>query len=258
VVGGDLGLVQVSAGGNHSLGVDDEGGAWAWGDNDNGQLGDGTDSDATVPVPVIGVADVISVVAGGEHSVALLGDGTVWGWGYNRHGQLGDGDDVEYIPRRISGLANVMAIAAGEYHSVALLDDGTVWSVGSTDSGERGDGVRGDAGAYTATPVQSDLEGARAITAGGHNTIALATDGTAWVWGANYYMSPDFDSSDDSIRARPMQVVELTDVEAISAGRYHSLVTLADGSVWGWGDNEFGQLGDTPDRSYTPTEILAP
>ena len=132
-------VTAIDAGGIHGLALKADGTVWSWGDNDYGELGDGTTTASTTPVQVSGLANVIAVVAGDIHSVALEADGTVWTWGYNGQGQLGDGTTTTRTspvqvtdPGDASGyLTHVIAVAGGYYHTVALKDDGTVWAWGN-------------------------------------------------------------------------------------------------------------------------------
>ena len=108
-----------------------DGTVWAWGKNDNGQLGDGTTEGKSVPVQIESLSGVIALAAGSYHSLALKGDGSVWAWGNNAHGQLGDGTtEGKSVPVQIESLSGVIALAAGNSHSLALKDDGSVWAWG--------------------------------------------------------------------------------------------------------------------------------
>src|SRR5207302_3983062 len=106
----------------HSVALKGDGTVWTWGDNSNGQLGDGTSVGRTTSAPVSGVAGAVRVAAGGLHTVVLLGDGTVSTWGNNQWGQLGDASTVSRpTPGPVSNLSGVAAIAAGGRFNLALL-----------------------------------------------------------------------------------------------------------------------------------------
>jgi alpha-tubulin suppressor-like RCC1 family protein len=102
---GLTGAEAIDAGYQHSLALNQDGTGWAWGDNTQGQLGDGTTTDRHTAVQVLGVTGVEALVAGSDFSLALNQDGTVWAWGYNRNGQLGDGSVRRSTPAPIPGLS---------------------------------------------------------------------------------------------------------------------------------------------------------
>ncbi|MFY0580812.1 RCC1 domain-containing protein [Cystobacter fuscus] len=115
----------------------------AFGENGNGQLGDGTTTDRHFPVPIPGLTDVVRVIGGSQHSAALRRDGTVWVWGNNGYGNLGLGthdDEPHATPTRVPGLTGVVDLANGRDHLLALHEDGTVSAWGLNASGQLGDG----------------------------------------------------------------------------------------------------------------------
>lgn len=134
----------ISMGNSSALALARDGTVWAWGDNRDGQLGDGTTTAAIASVRVSGLSGVRAVAAGRSVSLALAGDGTVWAWGDNSFGQLGTGrtnnPSSASTPMRIPGFSGVVAIAMGETHCLALLADGTVAAWGSDVAGDIGTG----------------------------------------------------------------------------------------------------------------------
>ncbi len=243
---------MVAAGKKHSLSLKTDGTVWSWGNNGNGQLGDGTVLARTAPVQVSGLSGVVSVVSGDLHSVALKGDGTVWAWGSNSSGQLGDGTVLARIaPVQVSGLNGVIALAGGSNHTVALKSDGTVWAWGLNGSGQLGDGTT----LQRKTPVQvSGLHHVVAIAAGGDSTFALKNDGTVWSWGFNAFGQLGDCTTTD--RSSPVQVNGLSGALSVTAGNSHALALKSDGTVWGWGFNSNGQLGDgTTTNRTSPVQV---
>ncbi|MFF2531476.1 OmpL47-type beta-barrel domain-containing protein [Brevibacillus sp. NPDC058079] len=235
------GMIDVKSMYSHSVALKSDGTVWTWGKNSNGQLGDGTTVDRSTPVKVNGITDVIAIAAGGHHTLALKSDGTVWTWGYNRNGQLGDGTDVDkFIPLKVSGLTNVTKISGIGFSSVALKSDGTVWTWGSNSEGDLGDGTT----IHRYTPVKvSGLTNVIAIDSNNGHTVALKSDGTVWSWGGNSNKQMG-NGSTEAYSAIPVQASGLNNVVDIRAGSFHSLALKADGTVWSWGWNSNGQLGD--------------
>ncbi|MCL2562515.1 MAG: S-layer homology domain-containing protein [Oscillospiraceae bacterium] len=272
---------MVAAGYAHNLVLRRDGTVWGWGANWDGQLGDGTGgrpdggrvidmaADRLTPVQTQNLTNVTAIAAGGTfpyndlfaaaHSVALKDNGTVWAWGSNLFGQLGNGtrnhwvDDEwvsydSYTPAQVPNLNNVTAIAAGDIHTAVLRDDGTVWTWGDL---------------YN-TPTQvPNLNRVTAIAAGSWNTAALRDDGTVWTWGDNWSGQlgngtiPGEDNNwEHGHSLIPVQVQNLTNVIAIAAGNSHIVALRDDGTVWAWGDNWRGQLGDgTNNTRTTPVQV---
>jgi len=228
----------------------------AWGNNEFGQLGDGTTTDRHTPVLVSNLTNIASVAAGAYHSMALTNSGKVWIWGRNAYGQLGDGTLTEdHLPKQVAGLSNIISIAAGFDYSLALKNDGTVWAWGGNMWGVIGDGT------YTPQPrpVQViNLTNIVAIAAGTEHCLALKNDGTVWAWGWN---ANGCLGENNTIvkRSTPEQVAGLSNITAIAAnGSLHNLALKNDGTVWTWGDNMYGQLGDgSLTERYVPTQLAS-
>ncbi len=259
---GLTGVVAITAGYSHVLALKGDGSVWAWGRNETGQLGDGTVTDRTTPVQVSGLSGVVGVAAGYAHSLALKGDGTVWAWGGNWGGQLGDGTNMNRsAPVHVSGLTGVVGVAAGYTHSLAAKGDGTVWAWGGNDLGQLGDGTSTH---YRSTPVQvSGLSGVVAVAGGHEYSLAVKGDGTVWAWGWNVYGQLG-DGTTALWRTTPVQVSGLSGVVTVAAGwaeipfttAGYSLAVKADGTVWAWGWNVHGQLGDgTTTSRTTPVQV---
>jgi alpha-tubulin suppressor-like RCC1 family protein len=261
----------ISAGGWHNLALLEDRTVRAWGLDNEGQLGDGTVSGNQYqpPVKVVDLEGVTAVSAGGRHSLALLGDGTVWAWGSQDWYQLGNPTYIDLPrPKKVLDLEEVHAIAAGPWHSLALLRDGTVRGWGANNYGQLGGGTA--TGNQYQPPVTAlDLKGAKlipvdrhlkAIAAGSHHSLALMKDGTVWAWGYNGYGQLGDGTKTD--RHRPVQVPDFGGVTAIAAGRlqgisHNSFALREDGTVWAWGYNGYGQLGDgTKESRDRPVKVL--
>jgi alpha-tubulin suppressor-like RCC1 family protein len=155
-----------------------------WGENGDGQLGDGTTTDRLTPVAVSELSSAIAASVAPFFSCAVLADGSVRCWGQGAFGALGDGTNTDHLAPgpAVSGLSSAVAIAAGTVWACALRADGTVRCWGANGHGELGDGTT----TFQPTPVAvSGLSNAVAITAGAGHTCALRADGTVGCWGLN-------------------------------------------------------------------------
>jgi alpha-tubulin suppressor-like RCC1 family protein len=259
------GVTAVAAGYAYSMALRSDGTVWTWGWNAWGMLGDGTDTDHQLPQQVPGLKGIVAITAGPTHAFALTREGVVWAWGENGRGQLGDSSMVErWSPVMTRNLSGVVMVAAGDYpsHSLAVRQDGTVWAWGDNSAGQLGDGSAPTRSAPTAVPGMTDV--AAVSTANdfiASHTLALKQDGTVWAWGEN--QAGELGDGTTKTRSTPAQVPGLTDVIAIAtaggasdAGGGNSAALKRDGSVWEWGNNFFGQLGDgTTSSRLTPAQV---
>ena len=214
--------------------------AYGWGVDYDGQVGDGGTSDVLTPQPLTLPDDVRQIAAGGYFGAALTGDGQVWTWGANFEGYLGDGTTEPHAPRPVPGLTGIVQVSAGTRHVLALDGDGDVWSWGANERGQLGDGTRDEQDAPHQVPGLTDFV---QVSAGDQTSLGLRADGTVWAWGANDWGELGDGTQDDSLT--PERVTGLDDVVqvAVAFGGYHSVALRADGTVWGWGANDYGQLG---------------
>jgi alpha-tubulin suppressor-like RCC1 family protein len=132
----------IAAGGAHTIAIRSDGTLWAWGSNASGQLGDGTTTDAIVPIQIGTSTDWIAISAGGSHSVGIQRDASLWTWGSNGYGQLGNGGTTDVlVPTRAGTAANWRKVSAGKYYTTAVKNDGTLWLWGRNDAGQLGNGT---------------------------------------------------------------------------------------------------------------------
>lgn len=240
----------IAAGFLHSFAVCDDSTAMAWGNNILGQLGNGTYNDSNIPVPVnslTGVTDIVASLA--WHVLALKNDSIVWAWGANSKGQLGNGNIIgSNIPVAVSSLSGITAIAAGGEHSLALKNDSTVWAWGYNFYGQLGNGTNTNSN----VPVYlSSLTSVTVIAGGAYHSLALKNDSTVWTWGWNNFGQLGNGSYVDSSNI-PVAVNSLTGIIAIAGGDYHSLALKSNGTVWAWGLNGNGELGN---GNYTDSNV---
>ncbi len=229
-----------------TLGIRANGTLWAWGNNFNGQFGNATTALSRTPVQSGSATNWQSVSVGGSHVVAIRTDGTLWAWGSNTSGQVGDGTTTfRSSPVQIAGTTWKLAVA-GTSHTVAIKTDGTLWAWGANGSGQLGQGTT-DATAHT-TPAQIGVlttwaQNAGALAAGGDFTLAVKADGTLWAWGINT-VGQLGDGTVTTPRTAPVQVGTATTWSTVAAGSLFSIGRRSDGTIWAWGLNSQGQLGD--------------
>ncbi len=233
-----------------------DGTAWCWGENQYGALGDGSAVDQHTPVQVAGLGATVVELTEGGHGCARKNDGTVWCWGDNQHGQLGVGDQIaKPTPVAVTALGVTVAqLDAASGHSCALKNDGTVWCWGLNGWGELGDGTKVDKN--KPVPIGALGTNVAQISAGYLHTCAVKTDGTLWCWGANTYGAlGDGTTVDSSV---PVPITALgNSVAEVSAGAQHTCARKTNGTVWCWGYNAWGQVGDgTAVDKHTPTPVL--
>lgn len=233
----DTSVAALSAGSYHTLALGEDGTVWAWGDNVSGQLGDGTNVDQSLPTLIGTDMEWAAVAAKSDYTVALQTDGTLWTWGAG----LGDGtNESQNTPIQIGEDTDWSALAAGRGHAMVLKTDGTLWGWGLNSFGQLGDGTYDPGNAPIQIGVDTDWA---AASAGGSHTVALKTDGTLWAWGENFsgqLGNGTFNKGNNT----PVQVGTDTDWVEVATGNYHTLALKADGSLWAWGSNLYGQLGD--------------
>nr|WP_243864502.1 stalk domain-containing protein [Paenibacillus castaneae] len=232
-------ITQIELGNQHALALDKNGTVWAWGNNFNGELGDGTIGFKSAAVAVF--RDAAKIQAGSGYSMALRKDGTVWYWGSNGNGISGNDTfnekvDISIIsPTQVNNLSNVIDIASNQGHHLALKSDGKVWTWGSSDFGELG---RIDLNTYkpedyrkriSEAYVPKEVPGLRNIVsvhAGSFLSAAINSQGETWIWGHYYGWGSDM--------PKLLAPVKLDGVLAKKvAGTWEKTVVLCkDGTVW--------------------------
>ena len=229
-----------------------------WGLNTNGWLGDNTTTKKSSPVQTIAYGNNWKQVACGQyHTAAVKTDGTLWTWGYNQKGRLGDNTTTDRSSpvQTVSSGTNWNQVSCGYEHTGAIKTDGTLWFFGGNAFGEIGDNTR----TFRSSPVQTVAFGTnwKQVTNGYYHTAALKTDGTLWTWGYNSF--GQLGDNTVSNRSSPAQTVAFgTNWKQVSSGVFHTAAIKNDGTLWIWGDNANGKLGDntTTNRS-SPVQTIA-
>jgi alpha-tubulin suppressor-like RCC1 family protein len=194
-----------------------------------------------------GMTGIKAIAFGCWHSVALDSGGNLWTCGSNIYGGLGDGTGKDHSTMtQLLGLTNLVAVTAGLETTIVLRGDGTVWAWGRNDCGQVGDGTSTHDNVVNCnrlSPVQALVQNIRAISSGEFTTVALDSNGEVWAWGLGDYgqlgqASLPYDNP------VPTKVPNLTNVIAIAGGGRHTVALRSDGTVWTFGWNGSGQLGN--------------
>ncbi len=244
-IGNDTHWSKISAGANHCLALKTDGTLWAWGYNYHGELGDGTNNESAIPMQ-IGTDTDWSAISACFHSLALKTNGTLWAWGTNYDGQLGDGTNIDRnAPQQVISGSNETwrAINAGENQTLAIKTDGTLWSWGGNAGGQLGNGTNSNV--YFPAQIGTDTNWI-SVSGGYNQSIALKSDGTAWVSGA-WSLGPVGIFT---------QVGTATDWTQIASGINH-FIGLRGNSLYAWGYNLYGELGDGTNFDRTTPVLIA-
>jgi len=184
-----------------------------------------------------------------------IGQAQIKGWGYNKDGELGIGNKNQQLnPQTITAVPDATAISGGLSHTLFLKADGTVSATGFNNWLQLGDGTREE----RLTPVLiKNLTNVIKVSGGWEHSVALKSDGTVWSWGSDGsgQIGNGFELNQYQSYSTPTQS-SITDVVQIEAGLYHTLALKSDGTVWSWGYNKEGQLGNgTTVQSDTPVQV---
>jgi len=254
----DSGVKAVSAGFRNTCAITAAGGAVCWGNNDSGQVGDGSKTQSLTPKKVVGLdSGIVAISVGGWHACALNTEGGVKCWGGASYGTIGNGfnDFGIPFPTQVFGLElGVAAIAAGYEHTCALTKAGAVLCWGRNAEGQLGD--KTTVNKNVPTPVVGLESGIVAITAGYDHSCAVTTSGAVRCWGYNAYGQLGGNGKYNSTES--VQVANLySGVIAVSAAHYHTCAYTSADKIMCWGRNDSWQIGDgSSTERYTPVEVV--
>jgi alpha-tubulin suppressor-like RCC1 family protein len=241
-VAGGLHFAQVAVASGHACGLTTtDRRAYCWGNNQLGQLGDGTTTIRLSPVSVLGGLHFRQVSTAYAHTCGVTTDDKAYCWGSNYSGQIGDSTNVtlRLQPTRVSGTRQFRQIAAGRDHTCAVTTTDRAFCWGNGRSGQLGNGKT-----YLSFWPRAVAGGLsfRRVTAGGYHTCAETTSSRAYCWGWNF--NGQLGDGTTNPHLTPMAVVGGLYFKQLSAGSSHTCGRTSAAVLYCWGWNYFGQLGD--------------
>ncbi|WP_148572697.1 cutinase family protein [Nocardioides caldifontis] len=243
----------VSAGASASCEIRPAGTAWCWGDNDYGQLGDGTTKDRLSPVRVGSWSDWTHISTSGTTTCGVRAGGAAYCWGLGKWGQLGSGARTNSsVPVKVVGGGKYRTVESGYFTTCGIRLNGALWCWGNNERGQLGN----DAVKNRQRPVRVADGGAtwQSVSVGAWHVCAVRSDGSAWCWGQSW--QGELGVAGNVRKNVPFRIGAATDWRAVEASWQHTCGLRADGSAWCWGRNDRGQLGDGTTRDRTaPTRV---
>lgn len=250
-VGSDTDWSAIAAGYFHALALKSGGSLWAWGFNNNGQLGDGSSTQRTSPVHIGSDTDWEVIAAGSNFSAAIKSGGTLYTWGRDNVGQLGNGAPAADVisPTQVGAATDWASVSCGANHAAAITTGGKLYTWGENATGQLGHGdttIR-----ESPTQVGAGTNWAK-VSCGDLHTLALKTDGTLWACGDNVVGT--LGDGTTTQRTSFVQIGSDTDWADISAGAFTSFALKTDGTLYAWGEAASGGTGN----GTTTPNVLAP
>ena len=241
------------------------GSLWLWGYNTQGVLGDGSSIvHRSSPIQTVsGGTNWRLVSCGAYHNLAIKTDGTLWTWGNNNSGQLGDGASITNRSspiQTVSGGTNWKQVAGGFEYSAAIKTNGALWLWGNNNFGQLGNNA---SGTNQSSPVQTVAAGTnwKLVACGRYHTTAIKTDGTLWTWGGagTPFNVGQLGDNTTVNKSSPVQTIAGgTNWKLVACGNFHTTAIKTDGTLWLWGENQWGHLGDnTLTKKSSPIQTVS-
>lgn len=233
---------DIALGGAHTIALKTDSSLWGCGWNQYGQLGDGSFTNKSQLVQIGIDTDWKTITNGSNvHTLAIKMNGTLWGWGYNRHGEIGDGTNINRnTPTQIGNDKNWKLAVAGRTFSIAIKTDGTLWTWGKNTNGQLGDGTNTDRNFPMQVGTDTDW---KSVSAGTDYLVALKNNGTLWSCGSNNgsQLGIGWNLPDKNTL---IQIGIDNDWNFISAKTATTIALKTNGTLWAWGNNNYGQFGN--------------
>lgn len=256
----------VACGQYHTLATKIDGTLWGWGDNSQKQIRDLGITSFGTPQLLSNTATITgnswtNLSGGQHHSAAISSKGRLYLWGRNDYGQLGSNTTTStgILKETVSNTTNWKQVSCGEIHTAAIKTDGTLWGWGHALSSQLGISYNDMLEGNRSSPIQTAAGGTnwKQVVCGAFHTMAIKGDGTLWGWGSNGNGQLGVDPVIDSSLQTPVQILGYSTMwKQINAGYNHSSGIKTDGTLWTWGYNGLGALGDgTTVDKYSPVQI---
>ena len=250
-------IKSVYCGKNHTFMLKNDGTLWSCGRNEDGQLGLGDSNHRNTFAQVtINADDIKEIYCGDYHTFILKNDGTLWGAGYNGYGQLGLGDSNNRttFTQITTNTDDIKEICCGSCYTFILENDGTLWSTGQNGYGQLGLGGGGNRSTFTQVTANV-IDGVKSVCCGDYQTYILKNDGTLWSCGRNDYGGLGLgDAKNRNIFTQITTNVD--NIKEICCGSCYTFILKNDGTFWGTGQNNLGELGlEDGNHRYTFTQI---
>jgi alpha-tubulin suppressor-like RCC1 family protein len=247
---------QVSAGISHTCGLTTVGNLYCWGDNDDGELGDGTTERRALPTLVAGGLLFRAVSTGYFYTCAVTTGYRAYCWGANRYGALGDGTigSSRLTPVPVAGGQAFRQVSVSASHSCALTTSTTnkiyCWGTANLGNGS-------PLSTHTTPQLVSGARTYRQVDAGVNHTCAVSTTSKVFCWGFNFYGQLGNGAGKDFVAINPVAVSGLLQFRQVSAGQYHTCAVTTTDKAYCWGHGLMGQIGDGKTLiRFTPREVL--
>ncbi len=248
---------KITTGIGHVIALKTDGTLWSWGLNLFGQLGDGTTIDKSAPTQIGTETNWVEISANGYQTITIKNDGAILSWGKNDIGQLGNGTTTNRNTPTTIGVCLATncwnKIECGTKHSLAIKNDGSIYAWGYGDFGNLG---TGNPAVNRNVPNRVGIDNDwMEISAGDEHSLGIKTNGTIWSWGHNLNYVLGYGPI-NSVEYTPRQIGTETNWSKVSAGNGYTMAIKSNGTLWGWGNNGYGQLGNgTINTVNQPTQI---
>ena len=237
---------EMAVGGYHILALDNDNNLWAWGDNEFGQLGDGTTTNKTSPTKIETNITFVQLSAGAFHNAGIDTEGRLWVWGLNTFGQLGDGTTINKSkPQKIMGDKEFTKVMASGYLTLAIDTNNEIWHLGKD---------FGNSSFANKEIRKLNFKIEYSEISGNSHYLFLDNRKKLWSFGSNSY--GELGDGTTNTKTSPVQIKSEVQFLQVSAGDEFSLAIDSDGNLWSWGKNDECQLGDgTTTNKAIPEQI---